>query len=104
MLFQSPVHTAGSREGFRTSDQCGKTPGQPEVQNLGEDAGDSPIQWALTARHTHTHTHTDTHTHTHTHNQQSVSTVLTYRGNRTGFQLTVLHASQTAHKPCNRVK
>ncbi|XP_041927050.1 E3 ubiquitin-protein ligase TRIM35-like isoform X2 [Alosa sapidissima] len=38
-FLQSPVHTAGSREGFRSSDQCGKAPGQPEVQSLGEDAG-----------------------------------------------------------------
>ncbi|XP_076119135.1 zinc-binding protein A33-like [Alosa pseudoharengus] len=35
---KSPMHTAGSREGFRSSDQCGKAPGQPEVQSLGEDA------------------------------------------------------------------
>ncbi|KAL2080812.1 hypothetical protein ACEWY4_022665 [Coilia grayii] len=41
---KSPVHTAGSREAFRSSDQCGKAPGQPEVQSLGEDVGDCPIQ------------------------------------------------------------
>src|SRR4029434_9149213 len=74
MLFQSPVPTAGSREGFRSSDQCGKTPGQHEVQSLGEDAGDCSIQRVHTHTHTEihthtqtqTHTHTDTHTHTHT--------------------------------------
>ncbi|KAL2080868.1 hypothetical protein ACEWY4_022721 [Coilia grayii] len=43
IFLQSPVHTAGSREAFRSSDQCGKAPGQPEVQSLGEDAGDCTI-------------------------------------------------------------
>src|SRR4029434_4193698 len=94
MLFQSPVHTAGSREGFRSSDQCGKTPGQPEVQSLGEDAGDCSLRQrpgfcggfyltghlptrldfsmlSLTHHNTHTHTHTHTCTHAHQHTRRT---------------------------------
>nr|XP_023676393.1 E3 ubiquitin-protein ligase TRIM39-like isoform X1 [Paramormyrops kingsleyae] len=43
LSLQSPVLTAGSRAGFRGTDRHGQTPGLPEVQSLGEDAGDCAV-------------------------------------------------------------
>ncbi|KAK6307038.1 hypothetical protein J4Q44_G00221860 [Coregonus suidteri] len=44
MFFQSQVHTARSTAGLRSTDRCGQTPRQPEVQSLGEDAGNCSVQ------------------------------------------------------------
>ncbi|XP_061112348.1 nuclear factor 7, brain-like [Conger conger] len=43
LSLQSPVHTAGPRAALRGTDGCGQTPGQPDVQSLGEDAGDGAV-------------------------------------------------------------
>ncbi|CAB1311720.1 unnamed protein product [Coregonus sp. 'balchen'] len=39
----SPVNTAGSTAGLRSADRRDQTPGQPEVQSLGEDLEDCEI-------------------------------------------------------------
>uniref|UniRef100_A0A3B1JIZ0 Uncharacterized protein n=1 Tax=Astyanax mexicanus TaxID=7994 RepID=A0A3B1JIZ0_ASTMX len=41
---ESSALTKASREDIRSSDQCSQTPFQPEVQSVGEDAGDYPVQ------------------------------------------------------------
>ncbi|XP_038829183.1 nuclear factor 7, brain-like [Salvelinus namaycush] len=43
-LVQDPVHTAQSKAALRSTDKCSQTPGQPAVQNLGEDARDHQTQ------------------------------------------------------------